>query len=155
MSGFEIRISSADCARVAAMLNAVAERIEDTRPLLTQIRDYGVRAHQQRFDMGVGPDGKAWAPNTDTTMELKGGGSPLVDTGELRDSIRGYIRAPRTVVIGTSDFRGPLHQSGYIVAPGSRFAGSRVPARPFMGWSKVDRSTIEMMCKAFIQSRLP
>lgn len=155
MSGFQIRISSADCARVAAALNRAAERIEDTRPLLYQIKEYGLRSHLSRFAAGRTPDGKSMARNADSTRYLKGHDRPLQEKGRLYLSIRGYIRAPRRVVIGTDDFRGPLHQYGYTTSEQSMIPGEKVPARPFIGWSREDRSAIERMCRAFVSSRIP
>jgi phage gpG-like protein len=149
---FEVRVSTKGLEAVAAALNHAADALADTRPLLYKIKDYGIRAHKDRFASGISPDGAAWAPNAESTISIKGSSSPLVQSGALSGSITGYIRAPRTVVIGTSDPKGAQQQAGYIVAPGARFAGAMVPARPFMGWSKQDVSIIRAMCIAFVRS---
>ncbi len=49
-------------------LFAKVRKLSDTKPLLSEIGEYGVRSTKQRFVVGRGPDGKQWAPNAQSTL---------------------------------------------------------------------------------------
>jgi len=102
---------------------------------------------QTRFEQGRGPDGQPWAP-------VKRGGSPLVDSGLMRDSMT-YDVNGSTVRVGTNRIQAKTHQFGATIKPkkakvlaftvkGKAVFAKQVtiPARPFLGINKDDINSI-------------
>ena len=107
---------------------------------LVQIGEKLAEATRQRFVAGRGPDGDPWqtnAPSTRARHALGESKRPLVDTGNLAEDIHWRIIGD-TLTIGTNwgDFRegAAVHQFG------SR--DGRIPARPFLGLSAEDETTV-------------
>jgi HK97 gp10 family phage protein len=70
----------------------------------------------------IGTYAYGWQPLSDSTIEHKGGrDEPLLDTGQLRDSI-GIKLFPNRGVVGTNDETAEWHEYGT----------SKMPPRPFM-----------------------
>jgi HK97 gp10 family phage protein len=64
-----------------------------------------------------------WPPLAESTLARKAADTPLLETGELRDSIRHTVESPKTGWVGTNDEKAAWHE----------FGTSRIPARPFLG----------------------
>lgn len=130
-----------------------------------RIGEHLVATTKQRFDDSVDPDGNKWAANTDSTISAllhknrdkrykyqkvltkkgksiaDGHKKPLVDSGQLRDSIR-YQVFNDGVVVGTNrDFGANGKQvSAAVHQFGSK--DGKIPARPFLGISRDDKHHI-------------
>lgn len=89
-------------------------------------------------------NGKAWAPLKPSTIKRKGSSKPLIDTGQLRNSIV-VIERGKEIFIGISSKvqrprGGPLvniaavHEYGSVIAQarGSKIVLIRIPQRSFL-----------------------
>ncbi|MCL4514147.1 MAG: phage virion morphogenesis protein [Firmicutes bacterium] len=128
-----------------------------------EIGEAMVSSTQERFENGVGPDGKPWPPSR---RAREGGGQTLVDTARLKNSIT-YRARPDQVAIGTNVIYAAVMQGKddkptTIRAKRKKYlkfkVGDRwlvkksvkIPARPFIGVSEDDEQEI----KEIIQERI-
>lgn len=102
---------------------------------------------KQRFDDSVDPDGNKWASNAQSTItatlrkKRESNKKPLIDSTQLRDSIR-YQVFNEGVVVGTNRDFGI---NGKQVSSAVHQFGSKngnIPARPFLGISHQDKRHI-------------
>lgn len=158
-----------DDAQVRALLVRLRDRVGEAgmRPALKEIGERLTESTKQRFETSTAPDGSRWAPNAESTLlavmrHATGGGRggmlgqrgatrapaikalagkrPLVDTKELANGIHHQL-IPGGVVVGTDRMWGNGDTVGAAVHQfGSK--NGRIPARPFLGLSDGDRSTI-------------
>ncbi|MDR2450945.1 MAG: phage virion morphogenesis protein [Candidatus Accumulibacter sp.] len=110
------------------------------RTALTQIGEALAESTRQRFVSGVAPDGAPWLANAESTRARHPMGAnkrPLIDTGELSDSIAWQIIGD-DLIIGTNwgdfDEGAAVHQFGSL--------DGRIPARPFLGLSAGDEASV-------------
>lgn len=54
---------------VSASINALANRIGKTKPILQYVGDMVMERSKWRFSTSSGPDGKPWVPNARATLE--------------------------------------------------------------------------------------
>jgi len=100
-----------------------------------------------RFQTGVGPDGKAWQPS----IRAKAGGKTLLNKGHLRDSLS-WLATAQQVVVGSSSQIARVHQVGadiraqnakalhFVIGGRDVFVQSvHIPARPFLGIDAPDQ----------------
>lgn len=152
---------------VQQALNRLADAGNSLHPALRDIGEFLVDSTRQRFATSTAPDGTRWAPNTDTTILMylghyrgsfgkrdgrltKAGATrasskrPLIgETGDLSRQISYEIEGNDTLYIGSSMVYAATHQFG---ARRHEFQGKApwgdIPARPFLGLSDSDSSTI-------------
>jgi phage virion morphogenesis protein len=138
----------------SALQRAIAG-MEDATPLYEDVAEYMVDATRQRFIQGVGPDGKAWAPKKQSTLDryrARGyGGQSLTKTlyltGRLRREIQRIVNRD-SVVIGSSLIYSGVMQGGATKGAFGRDGRGRpipwgtIPARPWLGISKDDGGAI-------------
>lgn len=148
-------------------LNRLANAGTSLHPALREIGGFLVDSTRQRFATSTAPDGTRWSPNTETTILMylgrykgsfsKRGGRltkkgadrasgkrPLIgETGDLSRQISYKIEGNDTLYIGSSMIYAATQQFG---AMRREFQGKApwgdIPARPFLGLSDSDRSTI-------------
>lgn len=122
-------------------VRAIADRLANMTPIM-RIVAIDVKALVDRsFQTGAAPDGTAWAPHSQTTIDRRrvgrgsGAARLLLDTGRLRRSITAV--ASRTgVVFGTNLVYAPAQQFGN---PSNKMFGKApapIPARPFLPISR-------------------
>lgn len=70
----------------------------------------------------IGSPQAGWPPLAPSTIERKGADTPLLETGELSESIEHTVDA-REAYVGTNDPKAKFHE----------FGTSHVPPRPFLG----------------------
>lgn len=112
-------------------------------PLLRRIgQDWINRVFRQQFQGGVDGDGKPWAPRSRAGQQIRPGGRPLFDRGDLVQSIQILKADEEALEVGTSLFYAPLLAFGGFTPRGSAIQGKRIPARPFLelGPVEVDRT---------------
>ena len=150
----------------AALQRAIAG-MEDATPLYEDIAEYMVDATRQRFIQGVGPDGKAWAPKKQSTLDryraLGYGGQsltkPLYLIGRLRREIQRLV-SRNGVVIGSSLIYAGVMQQGAAKGAFGRDGRGRpipwgtIPARPWLGISPQDEEAIIEIADEFAGSQL-
>ncbi len=81
---------------------------------------------QLGFRASRDPYGTAWA-----ALQRRQG-SPLLDTGRLRNSFARGALSPKGFAVGTNVVYAATHQFGRDIKPGKRGKGGRIPARPMM-----------------------
>ncbi len=151
-----------DNRAVLDALQALAGRVDNLAPALSEIGERLTESSQARFSSSTGPDGERWAPNSQATiLDYLGGKSgvyskktgkitskgagyaqnkrPLVASGLLQDSINWQL-IPGGVAIGTDRFADAWDAGAAVHQFGSR--SGKIPARPFLGVSGEDERTI-------------
>ncbi|MBW7901254.1 MAG: phage virion morphogenesis protein [Rhodocyclaceae bacterium] len=141
-------------------------------PAMAEIGEELGESTQQRFSAGTAPDGTRWAPLKPGTvlarlakisgayakksgrLGAKGAGAvmgmrPLIETGMLQDGIHHQvIDGGAGVAVGTNRFAGEWAGGAAVHQFGSR--DGRVPARPFLGLSAEDRTTVLEIIEAHL-----
>ncbi len=137
-----------DDREVSRALRRLREAGADMRPVLDDIGQYLVRAIRQRFAAGEDAEGNSWAPLSPATIARKGHARPLIgETGHLRQ-IRHQLEGRNAVIVGTGAEYGATHQFGARkgqfgrTKKGAPIPWGDIPARPFLGVSDEDRTTI-------------
>lgn len=112
---------------------------------------------QRRIDTEkTGPDGDAWAPNSEGT-------ETLVRSGALLDSID-YEVSGGAAEVGSSLVYGAIHQFGGTIVPkqaealvfriGGRTIRAKkveIPARPYLGLSAANRAEIDALVATLLR----
>lgn len=149
-----------------ALRKAIAS-LEDMTPIYSDVGEYMVAATKQRFQKGVSPDGSAWAPKKESTLERyrrMGYGSrnkPLIGpSGALSRNSVFATPARSHVKIGSSRFYAGVMQFGAAKgAFGSDKRGrpipwGRIPARAWLGISAEDEREIVQIAEEGIATAL-
>lgn len=168
----------ADDINLTANLNTVTDRLAqiarqvgNMEPAFQAIGEALTESTKSRFDTSTAPDGSRWAPNAPSTVlgmlnQVKGaygkktgrltkkgatavmGKKPLVDTGILQDTIS-YNAGPDRVEIGTNRFAGEWEGGAAVHQFGSQ--NGLIPARPFLGLSTDDETTVLDILQVFVE----
>lgn len=131
----------------APELAALARRIQ-------RVTDEGVSAKAIRLIAGdlvrstkrriasekTSPDGTPWYAWSDDYERRKRRGTMLYQSRTLHRSIVA-IAGSDTIEVGSNDIKAAVHQFGHTVGSGP-FAGSRIPARPYLGLSREDEQAV-------------
>lgn len=161
---------------VSAALNRLASIGDNLHPALLQIGEVLVDSTKQRFATSTAPDGTRWAANSQTTILMyldrykgsyskrdgrltkKGatrasGKRPLLgETGDLSRQISYSVEGNDALYVGSSMIYAATQQFG---AKRHEFQGKApwgdIPARPFLGLSNSDRSTILDIISNFLR----
>lgn len=142
-----------DDSEVKAALSRLAGRAKNLRQAMAGIGGI-VRADiMERFDTSTTPDGQSWKPLTlaaiisrarrhapsgmkkrrgKTLARFSANAKPLLDTGQLRNSIKTLSVSGDSVIVGTRLPYAAIHHFGGNAGRGRKAA---IPARPFMGVS--------------------
>ncbi len=127
----------------------------------------GMRANtQKRFDHGVDPQGRTWAPlNSAYAATKSSSGGILIGLG-MRGGLMGSLSidaSPNTATVGTNKVYGAIHQFGGTIRPrnakalvfrlGAHFVRVKavtIPARPYLGFSTADQTTAEDAIDSYV-----
>lgn len=152
-----IRITG-DWHKIARYLQAIWE--DKTKPIaLNRLASFYERQIKQNIKSGGALTGKSFAPLAESTIRRKGSSKPLIDTGEMLNSIITEIIDDNTAFVGIKS--GTRHSGGkedtaQIAAVhefGALIPGGDVPARPFirpvLEDEKIRSEAEEIMKKAF------
>lgn len=144
-------------------LRRAAEALEDLTPLMQDIGELMVERTKDNFKTGTGPDGTAWAPRSQVTLDAyarrgdtpKGG--PLV----------GVTRALSTTIAYEADAAGVSWGSNMIYAAVMQFGAAQgafgktsrggpipwgdIPARPYLGIGAEDQTAILETIEDYLQ----
>lgn len=103
-------------------LDEVEGRLNDLTPVMEVIGEDLKTFVDDRFDTSTDPTGAPWQPLKASTVakRRKGSARPLIDTGNLRNSIA-TRPGPRSLRIGTVVPYAPVHQFGTKHIPQRRF----------------------------------
>lgn len=140
--------------------------LEDMTPVYTDIAEYMVNATRQRFAKGVAPDGTAWAPKRQSTLERYrrlGYGAlsrPLIGPGRaLSRQIQRYVSRDGVVIGSSLIYSGVMQEGAAKGAFGSDSRGraipwGRIPARVWLGISREDETAIVATVEEHLQGKL-
>lgn len=150
---------SIDTGPVQALMRQIQQRGGDLAPVMRDIGEILLESTQERFKLGVDPDGVPWKP-------VKRGGTPLVRRGNLRDDIA-PVSDSTSVELRSTRAYAPYHQYGtgpYTIRPRTKRAlawpggpGPRrrvnhpgIAARPFLGVSRADIDAVAALLEAYL-----
>lgn len=71
----------------------------------------------------IGHEHDFWPPLAESTLERKAANTPLLETGEMRDSIEHVVVSHKEAHVGSNNDKAVYHELGT----------SRIPPRPFLG----------------------
>lgn len=149
-----------------AALRAAMHQLEDMTPIYTDIGEYMVEATRQRFQRGQAPDGSAWAPKSQNTIErykAMGYGSltrPLIGPGRALSRQIQRIVSAHGVEIGSSLIYSGVMQDGAAKGAfgsdkrGRSIPWGNIPARPWLGLSAEDDRTIVEIAEEHVSRAL-
>lgn len=136
MAGARLTIDLDDRA-VQRRLAEMLRRGQNLEPVFADIGEYLDLAHRERFDREIDPQGDAWEPLAEKTIERKRkkgrDGGILVETGDLRDLLR-YQISDDALEFGTDRIYGATQQFGD--------EDRGIPAREWLGFSREDMKEI-------------
>ena len=142
---------------ITALLGRLHRHLTDLSPVMNEIGEFLEDQTVRRFDEGVSPEGKPWAPKSATTIaayERRGQRvdfrplfGPNTDGIPLRKSFaRQY--GPDFVEVGTNKNYAAVMQFGArkgafgTTSRGGSIPWGDIPARPYLGISDADRAGI-------------
>ena len=143
-----------DTSEVRGAIRRAIETLEDMTPIYTDIGEYLIEAHRQRFIKGADPDGNPWAPKSAVTLERyrRRGygflGQPLI--GPSKSLSRMILRfvSKDGVVIGSNMIYAAVMQEGAAkgafgkTSRGAPIPFGNIPARRWLGLSSEDEAKI-------------
>lgn len=148
MSGIRLNYKVED-AKLQAALAGLGKM--DRGELLSTIGEILVSSTTLRFKNSVDPQGKLWKP-IKPRRNSKGGDKPLVDYGNLRDSITYQLQlGADAVTVGSDLVYSSIHQFGGRAGRGRKLM---IDARPYLGLSDNDIGDIEDLLIQSIGSKL-
>ena len=165
MAGYSIRLEG-DASELLRTMRAYGAL--DKKRLNTVLAESARESTLERFQQGKGPDGKRWQSSIRAAAT---GGKTLVLTAQLRNSIRSYADE-KGFAVGTNAKHAATHQFGESgrtirakTKKGLRFqAGgrwitkkqvrTRIPARPFLGFSDEDLAEFQGTVEDFIEQEV-
>lgn len=158
-------------ATVIARLDEIARQVDNMRPAFAAIGEALTESTKRRFSTSLAPDGQPWAPNAPATIlarlaEVKGtvgkrgkltkkgaavvmAKKPLVDTELLQDTIT-WQADDTGAEVGTNRFAGEWEGGAAVHQFGSD--DGTIPARPFLGLSSDDETTVLDILGTFLRS---
>ncbi|QNG47416.1 phage virion morphogenesis protein [Sphingobium yanoikuyae] len=140
--------------QVAQALGEVSRRLGDMTPIHQDIGEYVVGATKDRFKKGTAPDGTAWTPKKQATIDRykdRGDGDrpdPLIGPSKRLSSEIAHYADAQGVEIGSSLEYSAVMQDGakqgaFGKSPrGGPIPWGDIPARPWLGLSEEDEANI-------------
>ena len=161
---------------IVAALDRLSRAMTDMSPAMAEVADFWSEATQERMREGKSPDGAAFAPRSQSTLDayakrgLTPGPHPLWLSGEMRESLHSGSGSD-FAEIGSSAIQAAVMQFGAAQgAFGARIGRTRpsekrpqaqdffmtipwgnIPARPFLGISQSDRTGIEEIVSEWLE----
>lgn len=125
MTGVTYDISIDDAELVGA-LDGLETAGRDMSPAMAEIAAYMLLATQERFELGVDPDGDPWIPSQRAIRE---GGQTLIDEGLLLGSLA-TDSGPDFAQVGSNLAYAAIHQTG---GRAGRNLATTLPQRAYLG----------------------
>ncbi|SIQ24053.1 phage virion morphogenesis (putative tail completion) protein [Rhizobium sp. RU35A] len=167
MSGVSISVTIEDRAVQDAFRALTVRMFGNTRPIMAAIGNELVASTHMRFVTQTDPQGNAWHALNTEYAKGKRNSRILTESGRLRDSINAQA-GQDVVVVGTNVIYARPHQLGAEIKPVSashlffKINGSPViadsvtlPARPFLGISADDETSIAEIVFSFVERYTP
>lgn len=149
-----------DATAALAVINEVAQAMGRPEPLLLDIGEYLMIAHDQRFASQTSPEGTPWQALSPRYQrrKRKNGDKILVLDGYLKNTLRYQVNGDE-LLFGSNRPYAAIHQFGGTIRPkkgkalafGGRFVQSvTIPARPYLGISEQDNKEIREIIKDWV-----
>ena len=126
-----------------AVANATQNLSRRRKALLAEVGEVLVNSTMQRFDEGIGPDGKPWEPSLRAAAS---GGKTLLDKARLRNSISSLATAD-AVYVGSNLIYALIHQEGGQAGRGHSVT---IKKRPYLGVSEEDAEEIAAVLRDYL-----
>ena len=147
-----------------AIRRAIAA-MKDPSLLYSRIGEYLVENRKERFIKGVGPDGTAWAPKSEATLERyrrMGYGEltrPLIASGTLSRQIKKFVSRDGVVVGSALVYSGVMQDGAAKGAFGTDRRGhplpwGDIPARPWIDLAAEEGRMIIEIADEYLESAL-
>ncbi|QEW21221.1 phage virion morphogenesis protein [Marinibacterium anthonyi] len=157
---------------LSAALARVADALSDTTPLMQDIGEYMVKSTNDNFASGTDPEGRPWAPRSQTTLDAyaarkdKPGPRPLIGPTKSLSGTISYEADADSVSWGSNMIYAAVQQFGAEAgAFGARIGvnekGRRyfmpipwgnIPARPFLGVDKDDETGLLELVTEYLET---
>ena len=131
-----IDIQVTGIGEVEALLDRIAAKAKNMRPVMSEIGNYFQNTIEESFETGRAPDGETWSPLADSTLlqknkdgSMQSMGKLLYDEGTLFESI-GYEASSTDVVAGVNAYSKDGYPYPLVHLFGSK--DGKIPARKFM-----------------------
>lgn len=111
-------ITFGSCAAFAGFVTELAHHMDKSEKHILEHAGKTIRDEAKRV---IGTYEYGWPPLAASTVERKGADTPLLETGEMRDSIAFNVQH-REVRIGSDEEKAVYHELGT----------SKIPPRPFL-----------------------
>ena len=152
-------------------LARISEALSDTAPLMQDIGEYMVKSTNDNFTSGSDPDGKPWAPRTQTTLDAyaarkdKPGPRPLIGPTKSLSGTISYEARADDVTWGSNMIYAAVQQFGaeageFGARMGVNKKGRRyfmpipwgnIPARRFLGVGKEDETALIEIVEEYLE----
>lgn len=145
-ASIEIEWDDAQLKAVFAVFDRLQKEIDDLTPLMQDIGEYLLPAHQDRILAGIQPDGQPFEPLDPDYAAWKidkgkrGAGKILILDNVLR-GLLAYQADSESLRLGTNTPYGATHQ----------FGRGAIPARPYLGFAAEDITEIEAIALDFLE----
>ncbi|WP_087022430.1 phage virion morphogenesis protein [Thaumasiovibrio subtropicus] len=138
-------------ATIRSQLNTLVKQGQDIQPLLQEIGEYLLLAHDERWQKQQSPDGEPWQPLSPdyATTKSRNPNLILVLNRHLSRELS-YDTSQDELQFGTNYEYGAIHHFGGT--PIMRPQNAAIPARPWLGASEEDLQVISEMVIARLKS---
>ena len=139
MAGATVDVRLSGDKRLLAAIDRLISRAQNLRPVYSDIAEYLLLSHDERWDKQESSDGKPWKPLSDSYKNSKrkkksrGSDKILVLDTFLKSGLS-YNASHKGLEFGTDKVYGATHQFGD--------SSRNIPARPFLGISQKDEVEI-------------
>ena len=129
-------------------LGNLADRLDNTAPLMHQIGQMLSNSTVERFHTATDPDGKPWERLKPATILGKGHDKILVASGDMLDSITFSSQKLSAFIFSDDANQGKVegHQSGN--------PARNLPKRAIFGFSQGDKANVENTVMAWLEEAL-
>lgn len=147
---------------VEVAINRLIAALADKTPVMQDIGEALLASTEERYDQGVAPDGTPWLPKSIHTVAAYESGNdridyrPLFKTGTMRRTLFTATDADQAE-IGSNAIQAAVMQFGAskgafgTASNGASLPFGDIPARPFLGISDQDRSTVIEIVEEWLQ----
>ncbi len=149
-----------DTTEARAAIQRLIRLSTNLTPLMQDVGEQLLNSTRQRFRHEQAPDSTPWAPLSDTTKrrKTKNHDKILTEDGLLGSQIV-YHATPNSLEIGSNRIYASTHQFGASkgqygnTTKGSPIPWGNIPARPFLGLSPQDTTSIHETFNHHLQTR--
>jgi phage gpG-like protein len=149
----DITLTRSQLQSLSKRLDGLVRRTRNLGPFFDDASAYMVNVVQHRILRSKrSPSGERWPALSEATIDIKGHGTILFQTGALARSIS--VDATDTsgfVITADAEYAGYM-QNG-VSRTGGMIPGKRIPPRPFMGISDTNVKVISKMLKDYVAGR--